>query len=183
MMRGIDVYPWKDLIHAIIHGAQGFKAENGYLPPLLSPATFNERIFIRKFLAPLPIPSLADKLIVREFVRLRVGESILPKIVWRGENVDTLFATKLPNGRYVLKANHGCQWNLFLDLPDDLVIKRCEIEQQATSWLISTYGYKNRENGNTRSVGPSYFSKSSSISTGFALRMTISYYASTVRFA
>jgi TupA-like ATPgrasp len=145
MMRGIDFYPWKDLMHAIIIGARGFKAENGYLPSLLSPVTFNEHIFIRKFLAPLPIPSLADKLIVREFVGRRVGEWILPKVVWRGENVDTLFATKLPKGRHVLKANHGCQWNLFLDLPDDLVIKRCEIEQQAASWLVSTYGYESGE--------------------------------------
>jgi hypothetical protein len=41
MMRGIDFYPWKDLMHAIIIGARGFKAENGYLPSLLSPVTFN----------------------------------------------------------------------------------------------------------------------------------------------
>ena len=36
-MRGIDFYPWKDFLRALIHGAHLFQAENGYVPPLASP--------------------------------------------------------------------------------------------------------------------------------------------------
>ena len=59
-MRGVDFYPWKDFLRALIHGAHMFKAENGCLPRLAYPTSFNEHLFVRKFFAPLPIPSLAD---------------------------------------------------------------------------------------------------------------------------
>jgi hypothetical protein len=140
-MRGIDFYPWKDLLRAIIHGAHRFKAENGYLPRLAWPVNFNEHIFRRKFFAALPVPSLADKLGAKEYVRARLGDELVPETVWIGDNVEDLFSDKLPPGRYVLKANHGCEWNLFLELPDDLIARRAEIQQKTTSWLRSRYGY------------------------------------------
>ena len=46
-MRGVDFYPWKDFLRALIHGAHMFKAENGYLPRLASPTSFNEHICSR----------------------------------------------------------------------------------------------------------------------------------------
>jgi hypothetical protein len=140
-MRGIDFYPWKDLLRAFIHGAHIFKAENGYLPSLVSPTSFNEHIFARKFFAEQPVPSLADKLASKDYVRARLGNEFLPVVAWVGDNVGGLFAAKLPAGRYVLKANNGSQWNLFLKLPDDLSTKRTEIEQRAASWLTSRFGY------------------------------------------
>jgi hypothetical protein len=140
-LRGVDFYPWKDLIRAIIHGAHMFKAENGYLPRLVWPVNFNEHIFRRKFFAALPMPSLADKLAAKEYVRARLGDELVPEVVWIGEDVESLLSAKLPHGRYVLKANHGCEWNLFLDLPDDLSARRAEIQQKTTSWLRSRRGY------------------------------------------
>ena len=140
-MRGVDFYPWKDFLRALIHGAHLFKAENGYLPRLATPTSFNEHMFVRKFFAPLPMPSLADKLAAKEHVKARVGDEFLPAVVWVGDDVGGLFAAKLPAGRYVLKANHGWNANLFLNLPDDLSAKRDEIEQRATRWLTSRFGY------------------------------------------
>lgn len=140
-MRGIDFYPWKDFIRALIRSAHTFKAENGYLPSLVSPASFNEHIFARRFFAEIPFPSLADKLTAKDYVRVRLGDEFLPVVTWVGDNVDKLFTAKLSAGRYVLKANHGCEWNLFLNLPEDLSAKRLEIQQQATTWLTSRYGY------------------------------------------
>jgi TupA-like ATPgrasp len=140
-MRGVDFYPWQDFLHAVIRAARRFKSENGYLPLLARPASFNEHLFARKFFAPLPLPSLADKLAAKEFVRARLGNEFLPAAAWVGDEVGELFAATLPQGRYVLKANHGCNWNMFLNLPEDLSAKRTEIEQTATSWLNSRYGY------------------------------------------
>jgi hypothetical protein len=144
-MRGVDFYPWKDFLRAVIHGAHKFHGENGYLPNLVSPISFNERIFARKFFAPVPLPSLADKLAAKDYVKVRLGDEFLPVLAWVGDSVDELFAAKLSAGRYVLKANHGCEWNLFLNLPDDLSTKRIEIEQRAGKWLTSRYGYDTGE--------------------------------------
>ena len=140
-MRGIDFYPWRDLLRALTNGALIFKAENGYLPSLASPTSFNEHIFARKFFALLPMPSLADKLAAKDFVKARLGDECLPAVAWVGDDIGELFAAKPPTGRYVLKANHGCESNLFLNLPDDLTAKRDEIEQWATSWLARRFGY------------------------------------------
>ena len=140
-MRGVDFYPWKDFLRALIHGAHMFKAENSCLPRLAYPTSFNEHLFVRKFFAPLPMPSLADKLAAKDHVNALLGDEVLPTVAWVGENVDELFAAKLPGGRYVLKANHSWNSNLILNLPDDLFAKRDEIEQRATGWLTSQFGY------------------------------------------
>ena len=106
-MRGVDFYPWKDFVRALVQGAATFKRTHGYLPPLAVPKSFNEHIFVRKFFAPMPMPSLADKLAAKDYVRARLGEEFLPAVAWVGEDVGSLAAAKLPAGRYVLKPNHA----------------------------------------------------------------------------
>ncbi len=139
--RGIDFYSGKDFVRALIQSAVMFKDSHGYMPSLALPATFNEHIYVRMFFASLPMPSLADKLTAKDHVRLRVGEELLPTVVWVGEDVRELFTAQFPAGRYVLKANHGCGWNLFLDLPGDLSAKRDEVKQ-ASLWLTCRYRYE-----------------------------------------
>jgi hypothetical protein len=140
-MRGIDFYPWKDLLRALIQGAHIFKIENGYIPPLASPITFNEHIFTRKFFAPLPLPSLADKLLAKDYVKKRLGDEVLPAVAWMGDDVDALFAANPPPGRYFLKINNSCNSHLLLNLPGDLSTKRDEIENWAKGNLGSRFGY------------------------------------------
>jgi hypothetical protein len=140
-MRGVDFYPRKDFIRALIRGALRFNEGQGYVPSLVSPTSFNEHIFARKFFAPLPMPSLADKLAAKDHVKARLGEEFLPSVVWVGDGVQELVAAKLPAGRYVLKANHACGTNLFLNLPGDLAAKRDEIERRTTEWINSKFGY------------------------------------------
>jgi hypothetical protein len=120
----------------LIRGAVQFKLTNGYVPCLASPISFNERIFARMFFAPMPMPSLADKLAAREYVKARLGDKFLPAVSWIGDDISGFIAAKPPTGRYVLKANNGCRFNLFLTLPDDLSAKRDEIRQRATGWLL-----------------------------------------------
>jgi hypothetical protein len=139
-MRGIDFYSGKDFIRTLIQSAVRFKNTHGYVPQLASPTSFNEHIFVRMFFASLPMPSLADKLAAKDYVRLRVGEEFLPAVAWVGTDVNELLTVQLPPGQYVLKANHGWGWNLFLDLPRDFRAKRDEIES-ASLWLTSRFGY------------------------------------------
>ena len=140
-MRGIDFYSRKDFVRALIQSAVKFKNSHGYVPQLASPTSFNEHIFVRMFFASLPMPSLADKLAAKDYVRLRVGEEFLPAVVWVGDDVNELRIEQLPPGQYVLKANHGYRWILFLDLPGDFLAKRDEIES-ASLWLTSRFGYE-----------------------------------------
>ena len=118
-----------------------FKINNGYVPHLASPTSFNEHIFVRKFFAALPMPSLADKLAAKDYVKALLGDEFLPTVVWVGDDVEGLIAAKPATGRYVLKTNHGCESNLFLNLPDDLSAKRNQLEQWATRELASRFGY------------------------------------------
>lgn len=144
-MRGVDFYPWRDLLRALVHGAELFKAENGYLPPLAFPVSFNEHIFFRKFFAPLPFPTLADKLAAKDYVRARVGDEVLPFVGWTGVDVGSLFAAEVPAGRYFLKASNGWHSHLLLNLPDDLSARRDQIERWAASELASRFGYDSGE--------------------------------------
>jgi hypothetical protein len=74
-------------------------------------------------------------------VKARLGGDLLPTVVWVGDDIGGLAAAKLPAGRYILKANHGCNWVLPLNLPDDLSAKHDEIEARSKAWLTSRYGY------------------------------------------
>jgi hypothetical protein len=143
-MRGVDFYPWKDFIRVLTSSALTFNKVHGFVPRLASPTSFNEHLFVRKFFAPLPMPSLADKLAAKDYVKARLGDEFLPTVVWVGDDVRGFVAAKPPAGRYVLKANHGAGWNLFLSLPGDLCVKRSEIER-ATTWLASRWGYDSGE--------------------------------------
>ncbi len=144
-LRGIDFYPMADFVRALVMCAQGFKGTHGYVPLLGSPTSFNEHIFARKFLATLPLPSLADKLLAKEYVRARLGDDVLPTVVWVGDNVGTLLTAELPAGRFVLKPNNGYGANLFLNLPGDLSTRREEIEKRTAEWLRSRFGYDTGE--------------------------------------
>ncbi len=144
-MRGIDFYNQTDLMVALIVGAQIFKDSQGYIPPLAAPVTYTERLFARKFFAPLPMPSLADKLEGQAYVRARMGEAFVPSVVWVGESADELFAAQLPAGRFVLKANHGCRYNLVLSLPEDLVTRREDIQTLTAGWLATRFGFETGE--------------------------------------
>ena len=172
-MRGVDFYPWKDFISALIRGAYMFRIKNGYVPHLASPTSFNEHIFVRKFFAPLPMPSLADKLAAKEHVKRCLGEEFLPTVVWVGDDVDGLVAAKPPAGHYVLKPNHSSDSNLFLNLPDDLTAKRHEIEQRARVGSLPGSGTIGAS-GNILPSSRSCFWRNSSILTASRCRMTTS---------
>jgi hypothetical protein len=137
----VDFYCESDLVHALALGAQLFKNRHGYLPNLASPETFSEQIFLRKYFAAIPMPSLADKLEARAYVKALLGDDILPDVVWVGDEFDGLEVAKPYKGLFVLKANNGCNFVIFLDLPNDLVAKRAWIEKITAQWLKSRFGY------------------------------------------
>jgi hypothetical protein len=140
-MRGVDFYTASQLVHVLAFSAQLFRDRHGYLPQLGSPNSFTEHVFARKFLAALPIPSLADKLVGREYARARVGDELITPIVWTGDQPADLLRASVPSGRFMLKANHGSGFNMAINLPDDLKARRSEIESTSARWLATPFGF------------------------------------------
>jgi hypothetical protein len=140
-LRGVDFYPPRGFIRAVAMAAQQFKDSHGYLPKLEAPQTFSEHIFWRKFFAPLPMPSLANKLAAYDYVRARLGDELLPSVVWIGDDVAELWARELTAGRFVLKANNGYNFVMFLSWPDDLDTKQDQMRRKSVTWLGSRFGY------------------------------------------
>ncbi len=140
-MRGVDFYSANRLVHVLALSAQLFRDRHGHLPQMESPVSFNEHIFARKFLACLPIPSLADKLMAREYARTRVGDELITPVVWSGDEPAQLFRAPFPSGRFILKANHGSGFNMVINLPDDLSTRRMEIEARCAQWLTTRFGF------------------------------------------
>lgn len=85
---------------------------------------------------------LADKYLVREYVKERVGEDILPKLygVWKkAEDIDF---DKLPS-KFVLKTNHA--WGTVLPVLDKSKINVGETRKTLNKWLTIRFGYETME--------------------------------------
>jgi TupA-like ATPgrasp len=87
------------------------------------------------------MPSLADKLAAYDNVKRRLCGDFIPSVVWAGDDIRHLQARDVSAGRYVLKANNGYTFVMFLSLPDELVSKSLEIVHRSLSWLRSRFGY------------------------------------------
>ena len=83
---------------------------------------------------------LADKYKVRDFVRNTIGESYLIPLLGVYDKPEEIDFESLPD-RFVIKANHGCGYNLIvkdkakLDLPETI--------DKLKYWLSENYAFKN----------------------------------------
>jgi len=79
-----------------------------------NPKLFTEKIQWLKIYDCLPIKTvLADKILVREWVKEQIGESYLKKIYGVYEKYEDIDFTKLPR-EYVIKTNHACNMQRFI---------------------------------------------------------------------
>jgi hypothetical protein len=87
----------------------------GYFPNLRSPETLNEKIqWIKLHGNREEMTYLTDKLLLKRHITRTLGEEYILPAIWEGES--------LPKERpkewltpYVLKANHGCMMNYFVE--------------------------------------------------------------------
>jgi hypothetical protein len=100
--------------------------------------TFSEKSFGRMIMVNrngnATFTRLADKYLVRDYVREKVGEHHLVKLLWQGTNPLAIPFDSLPR-RYVIKANHGSGYNIFVDGEAD----RKKITETFQVWLKQTY--------------------------------------------
>lgn len=88
-----------------------FNVSTGKNLNLKHPKTFNEKIQWLKLNDNLPIKTqLTDKILVRDWIKEKIGKDYLKPILWIGNSFDEIPFQLMPN-RFIVKANHGCKWN------------------------------------------------------------------------
>ncbi len=80
---------------------------------------------------------LADKYLVREYVKERIGEEYLTKLFGVWDKADDIDFDSLPN-KFVLKTNHGCATVVVVEDKSKLDIPATR--KQLDKWLNTEYG-------------------------------------------
>ena len=103
-----------------------------------NPVTFNEKVQHRKLYDRDPrLTELSDKILAKEHVLKVLGPDWIIPTTWCGKELPPRSDRAWPVP-YVLKANHGSGWNLFIQSREDE--KWDEIEQISSGWLRTTFG-------------------------------------------
>ncbi len=106
---------------------------------LKKPQTFNEKIQWLKLYDSTPLKTnLTDKYLVRDYVKERVGEKYLVPLLGVWNNFDDINFNNLPN-KFVLKANHGCGWNIVVKDKNQFN-KNCA-KIKFDRWMNTNYAY------------------------------------------
>lgn len=106
---------------------------------LENPQTFNEKIQWLKLYDSTPLKTrLADKYLVRDWVKEKIGEEYLIPLLGVWEKFDDIDFDKLPD-KFVLKANHGCGWNIIVT--DKNKFDKQEAKYKFDEWLHTNYAY------------------------------------------
>lgn len=113
----------------------------GYELNLDFPQTYNEKIQWMKLYDNSPQKTkLADKYLVREWVASKVGDQYLVPLLGVWDNFDEINFDVLPE-QFVLKANHGCGWNIIVKNKKEFNKK--EARQKFDHWLNINFSYQN----------------------------------------
>lgn len=119
-----------------------FLARHGWLPRT-PPVTFNEYLCRLKGSGRLAAyQRYADKVAVREHVARKVGAHYLVPLHGTAERLTRAFWDRLPQS-FILKANHGSQWNLIVR--DKSAEDYRAVARQANGWLKRNFYYVRRE--------------------------------------
>lgn len=117
-----------------------FKERTGKELNLENPKTFNEKIQWLKLYDSTPMKTqLADKYLVRDWVKDKIGEQYLIPLLGVYDSFDEIDFDKLPN-QFVLKANHGAGWNVIVK--DKKKFDKELAKKKFDEWLQLNYAFK-----------------------------------------
>ncbi len=130
--------------------AHRYQKHFGVRPNLVNPETFNEKICYRR-LHPEPIFSpLSDKLLVRDYVRQKIGNETLLPLYPISQPFTQHDYDRLPSS-FVLKANHGSGYNLVVRNKADYSYEL--MRRLSDHWLASNF-YRDSRELHYRSITP-----------------------------
>lgn len=122
---------------------RNYKIKTGEELHLKNPYTFSEKIQWLKLYDATPIKTrLADKFLVREWIKEKIGEEYLIPLLGVWDSFDEIDFNLLPN-RFVLKANHGCKWNVFVE--DKQTFDRESAKNKFDHWMKLNYAFNSLE--------------------------------------
>ena len=115
-----------------------FRLWHGYSPDLERPRSLSEKlVWISLHHDLSALAPYVDKLLVRDFVRKRVGEKRLVPLLGVYDSFEDIDLARLPE-RFVIKATHGAGWNVVV--PDKRTADWQDIRKKFERWLAENYG-------------------------------------------
>lgn len=114
-----------------------FQKKTGKVLNLENPQTFNEKMQWMKLYDSTPIKTkLADKYLVRDYVKEKIGEQYLIPLLGVYDNFDEIDFDSLPN-KFVLKCNHGCGYNIIVT--DKSKFNKKRARKNIEKWMKTDY--------------------------------------------
>jgi TupA-like ATPgrasp len=105
---------------------------------LIAPKTFSEKVQMRKIADRDPrLPLRSDKILVKDFVRAKLGERWVIPTIWSGKELPPCEERTWPMP-FVIKINSGSGWNIFVRSEAECDWSR--IEHQCNNWMAQTFG-------------------------------------------
>ena len=128
-----------------------FWSVHRFWPNFVQPQTFSEKIWSRMIFDRNPLWTMfSDKLRVRDYVAGKIGDEYLIPLLWSGDDPEDIPFDELPS-KFVMKANHGCDYNIIVTDRDRIDRKR--ERRKLARWLGENFcqdymvgagwGYKN----------------------------------------
>jgi len=117
-----------------------YKERTGEELNLENPTTFNEKVQWLKLYDSTEFKSrLADKYLVREFVKEKIGEEYLVPLIGVYDSFDDIDFDKLPE-KFAMKTNHSSTWNLIVKDKAELDIEAAK--RKFDYWLKRDYSFE-----------------------------------------
>jgi TupA-like ATPgrasp len=110
----------------------------GYIPNIAHPRSYNEKLLHRKFYRPAPNSEFyADKWRVRDYVRAKVGMSLLNEVYDIACRPEEINFDALP-AQFAIKMNNGSKRNILVT--DKRVLDIAETRARLDDWLRHPFG-------------------------------------------
>lgn len=136
-LNNMDNIDWLDDDKYIYNLKKAFKKHHKYDLNLENPRTFSEKMFwLRAYDNTSLKTQLADKYLVREYIKEKIGKEYLIPLLGVYEDFDEIDFTLLPN-KFVLKCNHGAGYNIIVQ--DKNTFDKEEARKQVDTWLKEQY--------------------------------------------
>lgn len=107
-------------------------------PNLKNPKRFNEKLANYKLNVTKKMIDCADKILVKDYVSNILGDEWVIPNIYVGDKCPSERVLNKLTLPFVIKANHGSSWNIFITSQDDIDIQK--IEKITEAWLGCVYG-------------------------------------------
>lgn len=117
-----------------------YRRVRGVFLNLDNPKTYNEKMQWLKLYDSTPIKTqLADKLLVRDWIKDRIGEEYLIPLYGVYDRFEDIDFSKLPE-KFVIKCNHGCGYNIIVT--DKSALDLDEVKNKLDKWLAENFAFQ-----------------------------------------